>query len=125
MDNMELSLVILISGLLVVFLVLIMLTYLIQFFGVIVSRISGKSGTGGKQDKAEKRPEPAAPKAAAVKKASVKEKSGIPGEIIAAIAAAVASLEDGGKYVIRGIKRSKPSRSTWGTAGIMENTRPF
>lgn len=125
MDNLGLSLVVLISGLLVVFLVLILLTALIWLYGNIVSNISGKGGT--KQNKAEKKPEPvAAPKAIApVKKASAEAKPGIPGEIIAVIAAAVASLEGGSKYVIRGVKRSKPSRSAWGTAGVMDNTRPF
>ena len=125
MDNLGLSLVVLISGLLVVFLVLILLTGLIKLYGTIVSNISGKGGT--KQNKTEKKPAPAAaPKAIApVKKASAEAKPGIPGEIIAVIAAAVASLEGGSKYVIRGVKRSKPSRSAWGTAGVMDNTRPF
>ena len=125
MDNFNLSLVVLISGLLVVFLVLILLTALIWCYGKIVSSVGGKGGS--KQSKKEDAPKSAAaPKAsAAVKKAAPKAASGIPGEIIAVIAAAVASLEGGSKYVIRGIKRSKPSRSAWGTAGVMDNTRPF
>ncbi len=125
MDNLALSLVVLISGLLVVFLVLILLTGLIWLYGAVVSNISGKGGK--KQDKTEKKPQPvAAPKAAtSVKKAAPASKAGIPGEIIAVIAAAVASLEGGSKYVIRGVKRSKSSRSAWGTAGVMDNTRPF
>ena len=122
--DMNLSLVVLISGLLVVFLVLILLTALIWCYGKIVSSVSGKGGK--KQSGKEEQPKQAAPKAAPKASASVKKAtSGIPGEIIAVIAAAIASLEGGGKYVIRGIKRSKPSRSAWGTAGVLENTRPF
>ena len=118
--DMNLSLVVLISGLLVVFLVLILLTALIWCYGQIVSGVSGKGGK--KQSGKEEQPKQAAPKASvSVKKAA----SGIPGEIIAVIAAAIASLEGSGRYVIRGIKRSKPSRSAWGTAGVLENTRPF
>jgi flavin reductase (DIM6/NTAB) family NADH-FMN oxidoreductase RutF len=53
----------------------------------------------------------------------------IPGEIIAAISAAVASV-CGGNAVIRGIKRvSKPAagsrRGAWGDAGVREHTTPF
>ena len=54
---------------------------------------------------------------------------GIPGEIIAAIAAAVASLEGEGA-VIRGIRRiaapaAKSRRGAWGDAGVREHTTPF
>mgnify|MGYP000759381868 FL=1 len=53
----------------------------------------------------------------------------IPGEIIAAISAAVATV-CGGNAVIRGIKRvSKPAagsrRGAWGDAGVREHTTPF
>lgn len=123
--DMNLSLVVLISGILVVFLVLIVLTTLIWCYGKIVSSVGGKGGK--KQNKTEEPSKPvAAPKASsAVKKAAPKAFSGIPGDIIAVIAAAVASLEGGNKYVIRGVKRSKSSRSAWGNAGVLDNTRPF
>lgn len=53
---------------------------------------------------------------------------GIPGEIIAAIAAAVASLEGEGA-VIRGIRRlAAPARSrrgSWGDTAAREQTTPF
>ena len=78
---------------------------------------------------------PAAPKAApapAAKPAAPAAKAdngSIPGEIIAAISAAVASV-CGGNAVIRGIKRvSKPAagsrRGAWGEAGVREHTTPF
>lgn len=54
--------------------------------------------------------------------------AGIPGEIIAAIAAAVASLEGEGA-VIRGIRRiAAPARSrrgSWGDTAAREQTTPF
>ena len=66
--------------------------------------------------------DPAAPAAKA-------DNGSIPGEIIAAISAAVASV-CGGNAVIRGIKRvSKPAagsrRGAWGDAGVTQNTTPF
>ena len=71
-------------------------------------------------------PKPAAPKAEAPIQAAA---GGIPGEIIAAIAAAVASLEGEGA-VIRGIRRiaapaAKSRRGAWGDAGVREHTTPF
>ena len=71
-------------------------------------------------------PPPAAPKAEAPVQAAA---GGIPGEIIAAIAAAGASLEGEGA-VIRGIRRiaapaAKSRRGAWGDAGVREHTTPF
>ena len=71
-------------------------------------------------------PKPAASKAEAPVQAAA---GGIPGEIIAAIAAAVASLEGEGA-VIRGIRRiaapaAKSRRGAWGDAGVREHTTPF
>ena len=78
---------------------------------------------------------PAAPaaqniaKAAPAAPAAPAADGSIPGEIIAAISAAVASV-CGGNAVIRGIKRvSKPAagsrRGAWGDAGVREHTTPF
>lgn len=73
---------------------------------------------------------PAAPavKAAAPAPAPAAD-GGIPGEIIAAIAAAVASLEGEGAVVssIRRIAKTKSAnrRGAWGDAGVHEHTTPF
>lgn len=69
---------------------------------------------------------PAAKPAAPVAKA---DNGAIPGEIIAAISAAVAEVM-GSNAVIRGIKRiTKPAagsrRGAWGEAGVREHTTPF
>ena len=47
------------------------------------------------------------------------------GEIIAVIAAAVDSLYGSKPHKIKNVKRSRSVRSSWGNAGIAENTRPF
>ena len=65
---------------------------------------------------------PAAPAARA-------DDGGIPGEVIAAISAAVATVMGSGA-VIHGIRRvSKPAagsrRGSWGDAGVREHTTPF
>ncbi len=49
-------------------------------------------------------------------------------EIVAVISAAIAAYgeQEGKTYAIRRIKRSeKQPRSSWGNAGVNENTRPF
>ena len=105
-----------------VFAMLVALCLIITLEGKIFDNINNK-----------KNGKPAAPKAPAAKAApapAAKADNGsIPGEIIAAISAAVATV-CGGNAVIRGIKRvSKPAagsrRGAWGDAGVREHTTPF
>ena len=67
---------------------------------------------------------PAAPPAA---KPAPAVEPGIPGEVVAAIAAAVCCLEDGA--AIQSVRRlpraSALRRDAWGQAGLAQNTRPF
>ena len=69
-------------------------------------------------------PAPAAPPAA---KPTPAVEPGIPGEVVAAIAAAVCCLEDGA--AIQSVRRlpraSALRRDAWGPAGLAQNTRPF
>ena len=113
-----------------VFAMLIALCLIITLEGKIFDAINNKKNNKPAAPKA-----PAAPAAKAVPAAkpaapAAKADNGsIPGEIIAAISAAVASV-CGGNAVIRGIKRvSKPAvgsrRGAWGEAGVREHTTPF
>lgn len=125
--NLGSDVVITITGIVLVFAILILLMLIITLEGKIFDNINNKNN--GK---------PAAPKAPAAKAApaakpaapAAKADNGsIPGEIIAAISAAVATV-CGGNAVIRGIKRvSKPAagsrRGAWGDAGVREHTTPF
>ena len=115
------------DGTVVLFAMLVALCLIITLEGKIFDNINNK-----------KNGKPAAPKAPAAKAApaakpaapAAKADNGsIPGEIIAAISAAVATV-CGGNAVIRGIKRvSKPAagsrRGAWGDAGVREHTTPF
>lgn len=134
MDNFTLAMTVLITGLVVVFAILLLLTYIIKLYGTIVHSALEKSKgkKGGPKGKDVKAPEPPAAKRTetpaprlAVAQPAVDE--GIPGEVIAAIAAAVAVMNDQGKtnYSVRSVRRSAVSRPVWSTAGLMENTRPF
>ncbi|MGN0976262.1 MAG: OadG family transporter subunit [Gemmiger sp.] len=56
-----------------------------------------------------------------------RQENGIPGEVIAAIAAAVAYIT-GGTGKVKSVRRAAAKgsrRGAWGDAGVSENTRPF
>ena len=119
--------IITITGILVVFFILIILIFLFWLMGT-----TFKSIDKNKKAKAE------AAKAAAVKAAPTPAPAPAPvveeveeeddDEIIAVISAAIAAYaeEEGTSYTIRDIKRrDKRTRSAWSLAGIGENTRPF
>lgn len=120
----QIALVVLITGLVVVFAVLIVLTGIIKGYGSIVHGL-------GQKKKAGKTPEKEAPPALKpvqnVASAPVPAvQAGIPGEVIAAISAAVYMM-DGGASTVKSIRRApqQSNRSAWGMAGLLENTRPF
>lgn len=119
-----------------VFAMLVALCLIITLEGKIFDNINNKKNgkpAAPKAPAAKAAPAPAAkPAAPAAKPAAPAAKAdngSIPGEIIAAISAAVATV-CGGNAVIRGIKRvSKPAagsrRGAWGDAGVREHTTPF
>ena len=112
-----------------VFAMLVALCLIITLEGKIFDNINNKKN-GKPAPKAPAAPAAKAPPAAKPAAPAAKADNGsIPGEIIAAISAAVASV-CGGNAVIRGIKRvSKPAagsrRGAWGEAGVREHTTPF
>ena len=107
-----------------VFAMLVALCLIITLEGKIFDNINNK-----KNDKPAAPKAPAAPAAKPAAPAAKADNGSIPGEIIAAISAAVATV-CGDNAVIRGIKRvSKPAagsrRGAWGDAGVREHTTPF
>lgn len=111
------------SGLLIVFGMLILLVVTLIIFGFIMVRLSG----GPKKEKKVK--EPKVKKTAEAVSAPVSVQASAEDEdVIAAISAAVMMMYEGtGKTpVIRSIRPAQRGvRSAWATAGIMNNTRPF
>ena len=117
-----------------VFAMLVALCLIITLEGKIFDNINNKKNgkpAAPKAPAAKVAPaaKPAAPAAKPAAPAAKADNGSIPGEIIAAISAAVASV-CGGNAVIRGIKRvSKPAagsrRGAWGDAGVREHTTPF
>lgn len=124
MENMDLALIVLLTGMVVVFAALIVLTYVIKGYGMIITSItSGSKKKKAEAQAAKKAVEKAAAKPAAPAAPAVQE--GIPGEVIAAIAAAVDYTYSAGTHTIRAVRRVPQNRSAWGSAGLAESTRPF
>ena len=106
------------TGLILVFGVLVLL---ITLEGIIFTSVDRKK-KGAPAPKKEAAP---APVKAAAPKAPVVE-AGIPGEVVAAIAAAIACMDGGEHYTLRSVKRTRVSgRSAWGQAGVVAYTEPF
>mgnify|MGYP000999115646 CR=1 FL=1 len=122
-EEIQISLVVLLTGLLVVFAVLVFLTYIIKIYGTAIHSAATRKT---KNQETKEAVEPAQlPKTQAPIVAPAVEE-GIPQEVVAAIAAAVETIYAPGTHSVRSVKRSaKPARSVWGSAGLIENTRPF
>ena len=132
-EKIQLSLTVLITGLVVVFVMLVFLTWIIKGYGNAVHSI--QSRLNEKHDRGQAVPDglpesvPAAEEApeAAIAAADAGEpEEGISGEVLAAISAAVSCMFPQGS--VTSVRRSAPAgrgRSPWGMAGLLENTRPF
>ena len=111
------------TGIIVVFAILVVLVFLCSLLSIVI-------GGKGKKDKKEgtvqkSGPPKAAPAPVPAAPAPVVEE-GIPGEVVAAISAAVACMLGSDKpFAVRSVKRARESRPAWNAAGIAENTRPF
>lgn len=139
MAKSELMVVVTITGIVVVFSMLVLLTLLFAFYGKIADGIGGKAQKKSSQQIKKAASASKAAPAAAVKKTSSQQSKksvapaapvtdgSIPEEIVAVIAAAVASMSDGNTgYSIQSIRRSpRQGVSAWRRAALAENTRRF
>ena len=111
-----------ITGIVLVFLILVLLMAIITLEGKIFDAMNGKKAAA----KAASAAKPAAPvkQAAApapAKAAARQVEAGIPGDVVAAIMAAIYSMGNG-KYVLKAVRRGK---NGWGKAGVNDTTAPF
>lgn len=117
-----------ITGLVVVFIGLILLILLVAAYGKIFDLINKRNAENAKLKENSE--------SAVVKKAEVKVETtpaapviedGIEEETVAVIMAAVSAMSSssGKNLVLKSVKTAKPQRSAWSSAGLIENTRPF
>lgn len=114
--------VVTITGVTLVFLILVLLMLIITVEGKIFDGMaaSKKAKEEAAKAAAKQNSAPATVQPAARPEPVVEQ--GIPGEIIAVIAAAIAAMT-GGKYTLRAVRRAQGN--SWGKAGVNDVTSPF
>ena len=105
--------VVTITGIVLVFLILILLMAIITLEGKIFDSMNAKKKAAKEAAKAPAA-QPAAPVQQAAAAPAPQVEEGIPGDVIAAIMAAIHAMGNG-KYTLRAVRRSK---NGWGNAGV-------
>ncbi len=119
MEKLSLSLIILLSGLSVVFFALIVLIFIIKYFGLVINKIQ-KNGEKNKSQNS----------IIESNRDNLKKENecdSISDELVAVITASIYSIY-GTNNKIKSIKKSTnvlSKRPIWNSVGIFENTRPF
>ena len=114
--------VVTLTGIVLVFLILVLLMAIITLEGKIFDSMDAKKKAAKAAEKAAKAApaaKPAAAQPAAAPAPQVEE--GIPGDVVAAIMAAIYAMGNG-KYTLRAVRRGK---NGWGKAGVNDTTAPF
>ncbi len=112
--------VVTITGIVLVFLILILLMTIITLEGKIFDSMNAKKKAAKEAAKAPAA-QPAAPVQQAAAAPAPQVEEGIPGDVIAAIMAAIHAMGNG-KYTLKAVRRSK---NGWGNAGVNDTTAPF
>ena len=112
--------VVTITGIVLVFLILILLMAIITLEGKIFDSMNAKKKAAKEAAKAPAA-QPAAPVQQAAAAPAPQVEEGSPGDVIAAIMAAIHAMGNG-KYTLKAVRRSK---NGWGNAGVNDTTAPF
>ena len=112
--------VVTITGIVLVFLILILLMAIITLEGKIFDSMNAKKKAAKEAAKAPA-VQPAAPVQQAAAAPAPQVEEGIPGDVIAAIMAAIHAMGNG-KYTLRAVRRGT---NGWGNAGVNDTTAPF
>ncbi|WP_455267041.1 OadG family transporter subunit [Ruminococcus sp.] len=116
-----------ITGIVVVFIGLVLLILLVSIYGKIFDVINNRAARKAEEAKKAAEAAKAATKPEPVKVAAPVVEDGIEEETVAVIMAAISAMSsaEGKKLVLKSVKTAKPQRPAWSTAGIIDNTRPF
>ena len=112
--------VVTITGIVLVFLILVLLMAIITLEGKIFDSMNAKKKAAKEAAKAPAA-QPAAPVQQAAAAPAPQVEEGIPGDVVAAIMAAIHAMGNG-KYTLKAVRRSK---NGWGNAGVNDTTAPF
>ena len=117
--NLGSDVVITITGIVLVFAILVLLMAIITLEGKIFDSMNAKKKAAKTVAQAPAAKPAAAPVQQAAPAPQVEE--GIPGDVVAAIMAAIHAMGNG-KYTLKAVRRSK---NGWGNAGVNDTTAPF
>ena len=120
-EKLTMSLTILLTGFVVVFSVLLLLICVIKIYSTIVYNIQNKPKKSKKNNDDDDTPKGTG---ASGGSSSATAAGGVSPEVLACIAAAVDFIYGEGNVRIKNIRKAG-SRSAWGQAGVLANTRPF
>ncbi len=112
------DLVVTLTGITLVFAILVLLMAIIMLEGKIFDSLAAKKNAAKEAPKAPQAPAAPVQKASA---AAPQVEEGIPGDVIAAIMAAIHAMGNG-KYTLKAVRRAK---NGWGKAGVNDTTAPF
>lgn len=116
-----------ITGIVVVFIGLVLLILLVSIYGKIFDVINSRAARKAEEAKKAAEAAKAVAKPEPIKAATPVVEDGIEEETVAVIMAAISAMSsaEGKKLVLKSVKTAKPQRPAWSTAGIIDNTRPF
>ena len=117
--NLGSDVVITITGIVLVFAILVLLMAIITLEGKIFDGMNAKKAAAKAAAPKAPAAKPAAPVQQAAPAPVVEE--GSPGDVVAAIMAAIHAMGNG-KYTLKAVRRSK---NGWGKAGVNDTTAPF
>ena len=112
--------VVTITGIVLVFLILVLLMAIITLEGKIFDSMAAKK-KAAKEAAQAPAAKPAAPVQPAAAAPAPQVEEGIPGDVVAVIMAAIHAMGNG-KYTLKAVRRSK---NGWGNAGVNDTTAPF
>lgn len=116
-----------ITGIVVVFIGLVLLILLVSIYGKIFDVINSRAARKAEEAKKAAEAAKAVAKPEPIKAAAPVVEDSIEEETVAVIMAAISAMSsaEGKKLVLKSVKTAKPQRPAWSTAGIIDNTRPF
>ena len=117
--NLGLDVVITITGIVLVFAILVLLMAIVTLEGKIFDGMNVKKAAATAAVPKAPEAKPTAPVQQAAPAPVVEE--GIPGDVVAAIMAAIHAMGNG-KYTLKAVRRS---RNGWSKAGVNDTTAPF
>ena len=124
MENISLSVTVLLTGFAIVFAVLLALIGIIKLYGTIIYNIQTKKMNKAKikvEVESPSEPFPVSPQPSVIAESAEEDDDAL----IAVISAAVYAYYSSSQVRIKSIRKASPKSNAWRSAGLADNVRPF